>query len=85
MKSTYPTLSLKERDRRWKNVREMMKAGDLECLIVPGLKSREQLEVYLSNDNAQGIVVFPLEDEPSYIARNTRIIRNREIGPTSTP
>jgi Xaa-Pro dipeptidase len=74
----YPTLSLKERDRRWKNVREMMKTRNLDCLIVPGLRGREQLEGYLSNDNVQGMVVFPREGKLTYLARNTRIIRNME-------
>jgi Xaa-Pro aminopeptidase len=78
MTSLHPTLSLKERDRRWKNVREMMKANRLDCIIVPGLRGREQLEGYLSNDAVQGIVVFPLEGPPTYLARNTRIIRNME-------
>ena len=57
MERDHPTLSLRERDRRWKNIRELMKAKSLDCLIVAGLKGCEQLEGYLSNDYAQGIVV----------------------------
>lgn len=78
MERDYPALSLRERDRRWKNIRGLMKAKGLDCLIVAGLKGREQLEGYLSNDYAQGIVLFPLVGEPAYLARNTRILRNME-------
>ena len=62
-----PTLSLQERDRRWKLVRELMKARGLDCLIVAGLSGREKAEGYLSNDYVEGIVVFPLEGEPIYL------------------
>lgn len=86
MEKVYPTLSFKERDRRWKNVREMMKARKLDCLVVPGLRSRERLDAYLSNDQAEGIVLFPLEGEPTYLARHSRFIRhmvNRSRGVAS--
>ncbi len=86
MEKVYPTLSFKERDRRWKNVREIMKARKLDCLVVPGLRSRERIDGYLSNDQAEGIAVFPLEGEPTYLARSNRFIRhmvNRSRGVVS--
>ena len=59
----WPGLSEKERDRRWELVRNMMKAKGLECLVVFGLKSREQFDNYLTNDRTGSIVIFPLEGE----------------------
>lgn len=62
MKEAYPTLSLRERDRRWGLIREMMKSRKLDCLIVPGLRGEAaQFEGYLTNDYMEGIVIFPLE------------------------
>jgi len=56
-----------------------MNAFGVKCLIVPGLKGREQLEGYLSNDPAEGIVVFPLEGTPVVISwTGTRITRQME-------
>ncbi len=73
---SYPTLSFQERDRRWNNVRTLMKEQKLDCLVVPGLRSRERLDAYLSNDQAEGIVVFPPEGEPTYLARHSRFVRH---------
>lgn len=67
MEPVYPTLSLRERDRRWRLVRGLMKMRGLDCLIVAGLNSRERLEYYLANDVGHGIVVFPLEGAPTYL------------------
>ena len=68
MKEVYPTLSLRERDRRWRLIKEVMKAGELDCLIVPGLRGgSSQFEGYLTNDYKEGIVIFPLEGEPAYL------------------
>ena len=79
MADSFPTLSLQERTRRWSRTRELMKAHGVECLIVPGLKGREELEGYLSNDPAEGFVVFPLEGAPVVISwTGTRITRQME-------
>lgn len=59
----YPALSLKERDRRWGRVKELMKTQGLECLVVFGLKGREQFARYLTNDRTAGITIFPLDGE----------------------
>ena len=65
MKEEYPTLSLKERDRRWRNLRELMKKEKIDCLLVAGLRSREQLDLYISNGvSSGGFVIFPIEGEP---------------------
>ena len=86
MEAEFPTLTLAERDRRWKITREMMKVEGVECLIVPGLKGREALEGYLSNDYAEGLVVFPLEGEPVHLTwTGTRITRRHESALRGVP
>ena len=45
----YPTLSLATRDYRWAKMRTMMKRLELDCVLVFGLKGREQFEGYLAN------------------------------------
>jgi Xaa-Pro aminopeptidase len=62
-------LTLEERDRRWKNVREAMGRRGLDCLIVWGSQGSwggfaANLR-YLSNLMEQGYLVFPVEGEPT--------------------
>lgn len=79
MKKLSPSLSLKERDRRWSHTRELMKEKGVECLIVPGLKGREELDGYLSNEDAEGIVIFPFNGKPIHLTWTaTRITRHIE-------
>ncbi len=79
MDKTFPTLSLKERDRRFRRTRELMAAKGVDCLLVPGFKGREELDGYLSNDYAEGIVLLPLEGTPVHLTwTGTRVIRNLE-------
>ena len=63
------TLTLEERDRRWKLIREEMEKRGLECLIVWGCYGRfHHLGAnfrYLSNLAEEGYVVFPLENDPT--------------------
>ena len=86
MSKIYPTLSLKERDRRWGLVRELMKNKGLDCLIVAGLRGRAQFDGYLTNEVYMGIVVFPLSGEPTYLTWNamfiTRHMEHRSRGET---
>lgn len=63
----WPSLSKKERDRRWGRVKELMKAKGLECLVVFGLKGREFFDRYLTNDRTGGIAIFPLEGELAHL------------------
>ncbi len=67
----WPGLSKKERDRRWGRAKEMMRAEGLECLVVFGLKGRDQFDRYLTNDRTGGIVIFPLEGELAYLSWTT--------------
>jgi Xaa-Pro dipeptidase len=66
MEKTYPILSLDERERRWKRARELMKQNGLDCLLVYG-KGRERFDSYLTNESFDGIVIFPLVGEPTYL------------------
>lgn len=67
MQAQRPTLSLGERDRRWKLVRELMSSMQVDCLIVAGLTGMWRFDTYLAGEHADGIVVFPLEVEPTYL------------------
>ena len=56
----WPGLSDKERERRWERVRQLMISHDLDGLVVFGLKGREWLDRYLTNDATGGITIsFP--------------------------
>ena len=78
MKKAYPMLSPKERDRRWKRTRELMKQNGLDGLLVFG-KGREHYDSYLTNEYFDGIVVFPLAGDPVYLIWSaTRVLIRME-------
>jgi Xaa-Pro aminopeptidase len=67
-----PRLSLKERDRRWAEVRKVMKEKDLDCLLLCGVPSNWDSTVanarfvsQIGGNAAFNFVVFPLEEEPT--------------------
>jgi len=70
-----PRLSLRERDRRWAETRQAMRAKGLDCLVLMGMPLHWDFCVanarYLSpiGGNAEfNILIFPLESEPtSYV------------------
>lgn len=71
-----PVLSLHERDRRWENTRALMRAHDVQCLLVYGYKSHDHYDCYLSNEQFDGAIVFPLEGEPiAFTALTQRMTR----------
>lgn len=75
----FPILSLEERNRRWNRTGKFLKKKGLECLLLAGLTSRDQYDAYLTNDYAEGIVVFPAEGEPTYITwQEGRVTRQKE-------
>jgi len=59
-----PVLSLAERDRRWRRVRERMRQANLDGLLVGGFRAREMYESYVADDYNEGCVLFPLESNP---------------------
>jgi len=68
----YPTLSLKERDRRWTNVRAEMEKRGLDCLVLCGWPAMWDFNIanarYLCpiGGNAEhNVLIFPLSGEPT--------------------
>ena len=68
----YPTLSLKERDRRWATVRAEMEKRGLDCLVLCGWPAMWDFNIanarYLCpiGGNAEhNVLVFPLSGEPT--------------------
>jgi len=73
-----PILSLTERDRRWANVRKLMRERGFDGLLVAGFRSREMYETYISDDYNEGCVIFPLEGDPVVITwAYLRVMRAR--------
>src|ERR1700681_1679685 len=71
-----PTLSLAERDRRWANVRKLMRERGFDGLLVAGFRAREMYESYISDDYNEGCVIFPLEGDPVVITwAHLRVLR----------
>jgi len=62
-----PVLSLKERDRRWARLRELMREHKLDGMLLAGFRAREMYESYVSDDYNEGCVIFPLDGEPVVI------------------
>lgn len=67
-----PRLSLKERNRRWAEVRKVMKEKDLDCLLLCGFPSNWDSTVanarflsQIGGNAAFNFVLFPLEEEPT--------------------
>ncbi|MFW9842918.1 MAG: M24 family metallopeptidase [Candidatus Thorarchaeota archaeon] len=63
----YPTLSTKERDRRWRLIREMMGKNDVEALIVlQGIRREDDPCSYFANElpGTARFVFFPFRGDP---------------------
>lgn len=78
MKKDRPVLSLKERDRRWKAVRDLLKAKGVDCLILAGLFGWENCDAYLTNESGRGIVIVPSQGEGTYLASNALSVAGHE-------
>jgi len=63
-RNNYPTLSLRERDRRWAAVRAMLARHDLDGVVVFG-NGRDAADSYLTNETKRAIVVLPMTGEPT--------------------
>ncbi len=63
-----PTLSLRERDRRWAGLRALMAKRGIEAIIVGSFQGRERLESYLIDDFLDAVVILPLESQPVLLA-----------------
>jgi Xaa-Pro aminopeptidase len=74
-----PTLTRKERDRRWSGLRRLMRERGVDALVVGSFQGRERLESYLIDDFLDSNVIFPLEGEPAVLAFSTgRVSRTLE-------
>ena len=67
-----PRFSLKERDRRWAEVRKIMEGKDLDCLLLCGAPCKWDYTVanarfvtHIGGNAEFNFVVFPLEEEPT--------------------
>ncbi len=63
-----PTLSLRERDRRWAALRARMAERGLDAVLVGSFQGRERLESYLIDDFLDSVVVFPRAGEPTVLS-----------------
>jgi Xaa-Pro aminopeptidase len=79
-----PTLSLKERDRRWAGLRHRMRERKLDAIVVGSFQGRERLEGYLIDDFLDSIVILPVEVEPTVLtfaaARVSRVFESERRG-----
>ncbi len=74
-----PTLSLNERDRRWKLTRDLMRSHNLDCLLVGGFRGKEHYECYITDDYIEGVAIMPLTGEPTALTwAISRINRAKE-------
>jgi len=65
--TTFPRLSLRERDRRWAMLREIMDADELSAAVVTG-SAFDRTDVYVAGEEVPGgIAVIPREGEPTLI------------------
>src|SRR5512139_1898738 len=67
-----PRFSLKERDRRWAEIRREMKQNSLDCLLICGAPMKFDFTVanaryitHVGGNSTFSFVVFPLEGEPT--------------------
>lgn len=79
-----PVLTFAERDRRWARVRGLLRAQNLDGLVIAGFRSREMYEAYIADDYNEGCVIFPLEGEPVVLTwAHLRVLRakySQELG-----
>ena len=77
MAADFPLLSGAERERRYSRTREIMARNEVACLLVFGRHNRERYDGYLSNEQSDGIVIFPLADGPVYLVNHWGRITRR--------
>jgi len=77
MSDQFPVLSLKERDRRWGEVRRLLASLGMDCVLVFGLKGREHFEAYLANEHIEGMAILPGESDPVVVTWHPKMIIRR--------
>src|SRR5262245_36765715 len=71
MNALGPSLSLGERDRRWRAIRDLMQHHGLDCLVLGAFRGRLHFESYIIDDQLDCEIVFPLEGPPTVLTWNT--------------
>lgn len=75
----FPTLTLKERDRRWQAVRALMSSQGLDALVVFGW-GRTANDSYLTNEASHTIVLFTAEEDPLRLLGDVPLDRYDDAG-----
>jgi Xaa-Pro aminopeptidase len=79
-----PVLSLKERDRRWAGLRQLMSRRGLDLIVVGSFQGRERLESYVIDDFLDSVVILPFEEDPTVLtfaaARVSRVFESERHG-----
>jgi Xaa-Pro aminopeptidase len=77
-------LSLRERDRRWAGLRDLMRLRQIDAVIVGSFQGRERLESYLIDDFLDSVVVLPVEADPTVLtfspSRTSRVFESKRRG-----
>jgi Xaa-Pro aminopeptidase len=73
----YPSLSTRERDRRYARLRALMAQGGLDALVIVGLKGREHFEGYVANEYIEGVAVLPLASDPVLLTWHPKMVIRR--------
>jgi Xaa-Pro aminopeptidase len=79
-----PSFSQKERDRRWKLARDVMKEEGVAALLVAGDHGRgapmSAPDTYLTNDRPGSWVVFPREGDPTIFVWSGQVVAGHVEG-----
>lgn len=77
--TAFPTLSLAERDRRWRAVRGIMEDNSLEGIVVFG-SGRDGADSYLTNEIKKAIVLITPTEDPTMFLGDVPLERYDEPG-----
>jgi len=76
----YPTLSLAERDRRWRAVRDLLEREQLDGIVTFGT-GRDPADSYLTNEVRKSVTLLTREDDPVMFVGDVLLDRYDEPGP----
>ncbi|MEU5864480.1 MULTISPECIES: M24 family metallopeptidase [unclassified Nonomuraea] len=79
MTATYPTLSLRERDRRWASIRALLERSGLDGVVVFGY-GRDSADSYITNEATHSVVLFPRTGDPLLLVGDVPLGRFDEPG-----
>ncbi|WP_327085993.1 M24 family metallopeptidase [Nonomuraea sp. NBC_01738] len=79
MTDKYPTLSLRERDRRWASIRDLLERSGLDGVVVFGY-GRDSADSYITNEVTHSVVLFPRIGDPVLFTGDVPLGRYDEPG-----